>query len=172
MDHLLEPELHVVAQIIEAQLVVGAVGDVAPIGLLALMIVEVVDDAADAHAEEAIDLAHPFGVAVRQVVVDGDDVDAVAGQRVQIDRQGRDQGLAFAGLHLGDHAAVQHDAAHQLHVEMALPERALGRLAHRGERLDQEIVELGAVGEPLPEFGGARAQRLVRQLFQLRLRSR
>ena len=90
-------------------------------------------------------------------------MDALAGQRVEIDRQGRDQGLAFAGLHLGDHAAMQHDAAHQLHVEMALAERALGRLAHRGEGLDQEIVELGAVGEPLLELRGAGAQRLVRQ---------
>ena len=115
------------------------------IGLAALRIVEVVDDAADAHAEKAVDLAHPLGVAVGEVVVDGDDVDAVAGKRVEIDRQGRDQGLAFAGLHLGDHAAMQHDAAHQLHVEMALAERALGRLAHGGEGVGQEVVELGAV---------------------------
>ncbi len=169
MDHLLDPELHVVAQIIEAELVVGAVGDVAPIGLLSLIIVEVVDDAADAHAEKAIDLAHPFGVAMRQVVVDRDDVDAVAGQRVQVDRQGRHQGLAFAGLHLGDHAAMQHDPAHQLHIEMALPQCALRRLAHRGERLDQEVVELGAAFELLLELGGAGAQRLVRQLLELRL---
>ena len=44
---------------------------------------------------------------------------------------------------------MQHDPAHQLHVEMALAERALRGLAHRRERLDQQIVELGAVGEPL-----------------------
>ena len=74
---------------------------------------------------------------------------ALAGQRVEIDRQGRDQRLAFAGLHLGDHAAMQHDPAHQLHVEMALAERALRGLAHRRERLDEQIVEFGAVGEPL-----------------------
>ncbi len=127
------------------------------------------DDAADAEAEKAIDLAHPFGVAVRQIVVDGDDVDAVAGQRIQINRQGRDQGFAFAGLHFGDHAAMQHDPAHQLHVEMALSQGALCRLAHRGKRLDKQIVELGAFREPFLEFGRAGAQRIVRQLFQLRL---
>ena len=33
VDHVLQPELHVVAQIVEAELVVGAVGDVAAIGL-------------------------------------------------------------------------------------------------------------------------------------------
>jgi hypothetical protein len=50
-------------------------------------------------------------------------------ERVEIDRQRGDQRLAFAGLHLGDLALMQDHAAHQLHVEMALAERALRRLA-------------------------------------------
>ena len=169
MDHVLEPEFHVVAQIVEAELVVGAVGDVAEIGLLALHVVEVVDDAADREAEKPVDLAHPFGVAAGEIVVDRDDVHPVAGQGVEIDRQGRDQGLAFAGLHLGDHAAMQDDAAHQLHVEMALAESALRRLAHGREGVDQDVVELGAVGELLLELLGPRAQLVIGHRFELRL---
>ena len=76
LDHVLEPVFHVVAQIVEAVFVVGAVGDVAGIGLLALFVVEAVDDDADGQAEEVVDLAHPFGVAPGEIVVDGDDVDA------------------------------------------------------------------------------------------------
>ena len=38
--------------------------------------------------EKAIDLAHPFGVATGEIIVDGDDVHAVAGERVEIDRKG------------------------------------------------------------------------------------
>ena len=38
-------------------------------------------------------------------------------------------------------AFVQHHAADQLHVEMALAERALGGLAHGGEGRHQEVVE-------------------------------
>ena len=163
LDHVLQPVLHVVAQIVEAVFVVGAVGDVAGIGFLALGIVEAVDDHAGGQAEEAVDLPHPFGVAPGEVVVDGDDVDALAGQRVEIDRKRRDQRLAFAGLHLGDVAFVQHHAADQLHVEMPLAERALGRLAHGGEGRNQNVVEGLAVGELLAEFGGAGFQRLVRQ---------
>ena len=131
------------------------------IGLLALGVVEAVDDHAGGQAEEAVDLAHPVGVAAGEVVVDGDDVDALAGQRVEIDRKRRDQRLAFAGLHLGDVALVQHHAADQLDVEMPLAERALGRLAHGGEGRNQDVVERLAVGELLSEFGGARLQRLV-----------
>ena len=153
LDHVLEPVLHVVAQIVEAVFVVGAVGDVARIGFLALGIVEAVDDDAGGHAEEAVDLPHPFGVAPGEIVVDGDDVDALAGQRVKVDRKRRDQRLAFAGLHLGDIAFVQHHAADQLHVEMPLAERALGRLAHGGEGRNQKFVE-GLAGGELP--GGIR----------------
>ena len=156
LDHVFQAVLHVVAQIVEAVFVVGAIGDVAPIGLLALGIVEAVDDHAGGEAEETVDLAHPGGVAPGEIVIDGDDVDALAGQRVEIDRQGCDQRLAFAGLHLGDIAFVQHHAADQLHVEMALPERPLGRLADRGESGNQEVIEGLAVGKLGTEFGGAR----------------
>ena len=91
--------------------------------------------------EEAVDLAHPLGVAAGEVVVDRDDVDALAGERVEVDRQGRDEGLAFAGPHLGDRALVQHHAADELDVEMPLAEGALGRLAHRGEGRHEDVVE-------------------------------
>ena len=71
------------------------------------------------QAEEIVERAHPLGVAFGQVIVDGDDVDAAPGERVQVDRQRRDERLAFAGAHLGDVAFVQHLAAHDLHVEVA-----------------------------------------------------
>ena len=88
--------------------------------------------------EELVDAAHPLGVAAGEIVVDRDDVDAAAGERVQIDGEGGDQRLAFAGLHLGDGALVEHHAADELHVEMPLPERALGGLAHSCEGLAAE----------------------------------
>ena len=125
-------------------------------------------DDADGEAEEAVDLAHPLGVAPGEVVVHGDDMDALAFERVEIDRQGGDQRLAFAGLHLGDLAAVQDHAALELDVELALAERALGRLAHRGEGLDQEVVQGLALGQALAELDGLGAQLLVGELLELR----
>ena len=162
LDHVLQPVLHVVAQIVEAIFVVGAVGDVARIGFLALGVVQPVDDHAGGHAEEGVDLPHPFGVALGQIVVDGDDVDPLAGQCVEIDRERRHQGLALAGLHLGDIAFVQHDAADQLHVEMPLAEGALGGLAHGGEGRNQNVVQGLAVRELLLEFVGTCFQGVVR----------
>ena len=55
LDHVLHAVLHVVAQIVEAELVVGAVGDVAVVGDLALLVVDAVDDDAGLEPEEAVD---------------------------------------------------------------------------------------------------------------------
>ena len=45
------------------------------------------EDDADLEAEEAVDLAHPLGVALGEVVVDGDEVHALAGERVEVGGQ-------------------------------------------------------------------------------------
>ena len=117
----------------------------------------------DLEAEEAVDLSHPLGVTAGQVVVDGHHVDAVAGEGVQVDRQGRHQGLALAGLHLGDPAEMEGGAAHQLHVEMPLADGPPGGLAHGGEGLDEQVVDVLAAIQPLPELDRPVGQGLVAQ---------
>ena len=98
---------HVVTQVVEAELVVGAVGDVSVVLLAALRRLLLGDDAADVHAEETVDTAHQLALVAGEVVVDGDHVHALAFESVQIGGQGGDQGLAFTGLHFGDVAPVQ-----------------------------------------------------------------
>ena len=116
------------------------------------------------QAEEVVDPAHPFGVAAGQVVVDGDDMHALAGERVQVGGERRHQRLALAGPHLGDAAFVQHHAADQLDVEVALAEHALGGLAHRREGRHQDVVERPALAASCcAELRRARRQLLVAQ---------
>src|SRR5439155_26666662 len=95
----------------------------------------------DADPEEMEDGSHPLRVAPGQVVVDGDDVDAAAGQRVQGGGEGRDEGLALARLHLGDLPLVEDDPADQLDVEVAHPEGSAYRLASHREDVRQDLVE-------------------------------
>ncbi len=168
LDHSVLAVLHVVAQIVEADFVVGAVGDVAGVGCLALLVVELVDDHADGQAEETVDPAHPFGVASGEIVVHGDDMHALAFEGVEIDRQGGDQRLAFAGLHFGDLAAMEDHAALELDVEVALAECALGSLAHRGEGFGLDVVQRFALGQAFAELGGLAAQFFVGKLGELR----
>ena len=160
---------HVVAQVVEAELVVGPVGDVGRVRLLPLRRGHLGQDRPDLEAEEAVHPAHPLGVALSQVVVGRDDVHALARQRVQVGREHAGQRLALTGAHLGDVAQVQGRAAHQLDVEGALAERAPGRLANGGERLREDVVERLAVCQPLPELVGHRAQLVVAHRDELLL---
>ena len=66
---------HVVAQVVEAELVVRAVGDVAVVGLLPLAGIHAALDRADGEAQAGVERAHPLHVAAGQVVVHRDDVD-------------------------------------------------------------------------------------------------
>ena len=145
---------HVVAQVVEAELVVGAVGDVGRVLYAAFGRGHLRQDHAHLEPEEAVHPAHPLGVTLGQVVVDRDDVHAVAGQRVEVGREHPGQGLALTGLHLGDVAQVQRRGAHQLDVEGPLPKGPLGRLPGGGEGFGKQVVERFPVREPLPELVG------------------
>ena len=91
--------------------------------------------------QRLVDGHHPLGVAPGEVVVDRDDVDALAGQRVEDDGERGRQRLALAGAHLGDVAAVQDHAADQLDVEVPHAHRAAADLADDREALGQQLVE-------------------------------
>ena len=145
--------LHVVAQVVEPEFRVRPVRHVAPIVRLALPVGKSVDDDAHRQAEELVDAPHPLGIAAGQVVVDRDHVDALAAERVQIHGQGRDQRLAFAGLHLGDAPAVQDHPAHQLHVEVPHPQHPATGLAADRKRLRQDVVQGGALDQLAPQCG-------------------
>ena len=152
LDAVLERVGHVVAQVVEAELVVGAVGDVGGVGDAALVGGHLRQDHADVQTQEAVHPAHPLAVTFGQVVVDGDDVHALAADAVEVGRQHRGQGLTFTGLHLGDVAEVQRRPTHHLHVEVPLVEHPPGRLAGHRERFGQQVVEAFPVGVPLLEL--------------------
>ncbi len=170
LGHELAAPRHVVAQVVEAEFVVGAVGDVRLVGRpLEGGIVDVGADAAHGEPEPAVDPSHPLGVAGGEVLVDRHHVHALPVQRVQVDGQRGHEGLALAGLHLGDPAEVQGHAAHELDVEMTLAQHAPRRLPHDGERLDQEVVEALALLEALLEFDGLVGERVVTEALHLGL---
>ena len=103
---------HIVAEVVEAELVVCAESDVGIVSLAACCGVRfVLVDAVDRQTVEHIKRSHPFGVALRQVVVDSDHMHAVACKRVEEYGQCRYKCLTFSGCHLGDFAAVKHYTA-------------------------------------------------------------
>jgi len=80
-------------------------------------------------------------VAAREVVVDGDDVHAAAGEGVEDRSERRHERLAFARPHLGDPALVEHRATDELDVEVAHPEGPFHGFARHREDLGEDIVK-------------------------------
>ena len=76
LDHGVFVKRHVVPQVVKAELVVRAVGDVRLIRRLAVLGLDIVDHQPHAQTQIAVELAHPLAVAAGQVIVDGDDVHA------------------------------------------------------------------------------------------------
>ena len=108
---------HIVTQVIEAELVVRTEGDVCLIGLAACGRVRLVlVDTVDGQSVEHIERPHPLGVTLCQIVVDGYDVDTVAGERIEKHRKGGNECLALTCRHLGDLALMQDDTAEDLYV--------------------------------------------------------
>ncbi len=169
LDHVGRLPRHVVAQVVEAELVVRAVRDVGGVLLAALLRGLAREDHARGHAEGAEHAAHELALVAGEVVVDRDDVHAARCDGVEVGRQGGDQGLALARLHLGDVAEVEGRAAHDLDVEVAEAERTAGRLADRGEGLGEEVVEGLAVGVALAQLDGLVLQLLVGEVREVLL---
>ncbi len=124
------------------------------------------------HPEPLEDAPVPLGVALGEIVVDGDEVDTGCRHRVEVERRRGDEGLALTGLHLGDVAFVKDDAAHHLDVEHPLLGFAPARLAHSCECLEEKLLQRLAVLEPLPELGCLPAKLVVGERLELRFERR
>ena len=167
LDHVLDSHGHVVAQVVEPELVVGPIADVGGVRRPTLLGAHRGLDQAHGQPEQAVDRAHPFGVSLGQVVVHGDDVNPVAPEGVDVGGHGGDERLSFARLHLGDAALVQGHRPHHLDVEMALSDGPAGGLADQREGLGEHVLQVLALGHGVLQLGGLGGQLVVTQLFEL-----
>ena len=169
LDDAVERDGHVVAQVVEAELGVRPVHDVARVRLAALRERHEVLDGADGAAEQLVHGLRPLRVALREVVVHRHEMDSLAGETVEIERLHGDERLPLARLHLGDVALVEDDPAHELDVEEPHADRAPEGLAHRGVGLEDQVLERLAVLEALLELGGLSAELVVGELLEVGL---
>ncbi len=173
----------VVAKVIEAELAVRAVGDVALILLAALLRHLVVLNNADGESKKCVELAHPLRIALREVVVHCNNMDATSREGVQVNGQRANERLTLAGGHFGNAAAMQHHAADELHIEMNhvpgegisahhefASAEAAGAVFHHREclgkyriQLGSEFVGIGNFRQPLLPLMRLRPERLIRQ---------
>ena len=69
---------HVVTQIIEAELRIGCIGNIAVIGGTLLGGAHLARIVSDTQTEKLMNASHPFRVTLRKIFVDGDDMDTFA----------------------------------------------------------------------------------------------
>ena len=145
----------VVAQVVEAEFGVGAVSDVAGVLLPAELGGHHALDAADSQPQELEEHAHPFRVAARQIIVHGHHMHTHAGQGIQVNGEGGDKRFPFPRGHFRNVAAVQGNAAQQLHVKVDhvpnlfltadiafFPAEQAGAVFDGGEGLRQYLVQV------------------------------
>ena len=88
---------HVVAEVVETELVVGSECNVGAIGGAACGRVGLVlVDAVNSQTVELVERAHPLGVSLGEIIVDGNHMDTLAGQRIQENRQSSHESLRVA----------------------------------------------------------------------------
>ena len=153
-----QPEGHVVAQIVETVFVIGAIGNVAGIGIALLLRGLLGQDDANTQAQKFIQRTHPVGITLSQVIVHCHHMHAFTRQRIEVHRQGGGQGLALTGSHLGNATFVKGDPAHHLDIEVAHTHDPGGRFTHHRKGLRQQFVQRLALLEGLPEFPGLELQ--------------
>ena len=108
----------VVAQVIEAELAVRSVRDVAGVLLTTNIRLLIVLNTANSQPEKCVKLPHPFGVAASEIIIHRYKMRAAPGESIQVQRQSRDQGFSFACRHFRNSAAVQNYSAQKLHIEV------------------------------------------------------
>ena len=171
LGEVVQVPLHVVAQVVEAQLIVGGVGDVAGIGIPPLLVVQAVLHHTHAETQPGVEASHPLRIAAGQVVVHGDQVGTLARQGVQVQGQRGREGLALTGAHLRHPALVQGHATHQLHIEVAHLQDTAAAFPGHGEGLGQDVVDGGPSGQLGAQVGSLGLQGLVAEGLHLGLKS-
>ena len=139
---------HVVPQVVKAELVVGAVGDVTVVGRLLFGIGLTMADQSGGQPQKSVNSAHFLATCAGKIFVDSDHMNAFARQRIQVCRQGGHQSFSFAGLHFGDLPLVQDDAAQKLNPEGTLGKHAPVGFPDQCKGLRQKIVQRFPLPEP------------------------
>ena len=123
-----------IAQVVEHDLLVGAVGHVAGIGRAPAAEILPLLDQAGGQSERGIDGTKLLGIAPCQIVVDGNDMNGAAHECRRRRGQHRRDRLAFAGFHFGQRAAQHGRAAEQLNMVVAQARMPAGGLSRQRER--------------------------------------
>ena len=145
---------HIVTEVIESEFVVGSVCNIAVISLTSLVIVEAVENTADCESEPAKNLSHFLCLSLSEVVVNGNNVNALAGKCVKVRCNAGNESFTFTCSHFGDSSLMKNDSADELNGIGLLFKDTPCSLADCCESLRKDSVKGFALFESVLEFKG------------------
>ena len=95
-------------------------------------------------------------------------MNALAGQGIEIHRQGRHQGLALTGLHLGNSPPVEDNTADKLNIIRPQSKHSNRRLPYHGKGFGKQIIKGFTFRQTFLEFHGLCGQGRIVKLLHFR----
>ena len=86
LHFVVQSKCHVVAQVIESEFIVGAIGNRALISRLLLLRALPGRDNADAQTKKFVDRAHPVRITIRKIIIHRDNMHTSPGKAIQVGR--------------------------------------------------------------------------------------
>ena len=94
------------------------IGNICPVCGFSCFIGNTVNNTANRKTQESINFPHPFCVTFCQIIVDRDNMDALAFQCVQIGWQCSNQSFTFTCFHFSNTPLMENDTTDNLHLEV------------------------------------------------------
>ena len=165
----IDRSFHVVAEVIEAELAVGPVGDVTGVVVFSLGGLHADSDVPYRDTKEFEYGFGEIGADPDKVVIGRDQVSVHAFQSGHIYRRIARYGLSLAGGLFGNRTFVKHHARNELHVELVMVLRPPRRFSHQCEDLRFDLLARLALSKSAAQLCAASEQLLVRKGAHLRL---
>ena len=150
--HLIQTGNHVITEIVKTKFVIGTIGNIRIIGNLSLIKIQIMNNQTYRESKELINLSHPLAVSFCQVIIDRNDMSALAFQRIQINRCYSDQRLTFTSTHFGNVATVKNHTPDKLYIILTHTENTAGSFPYNSKSLRQDIIQCFSISQTVFKF--------------------
>ena len=143
---------HVISQVVKAQFVVSTISNITGICFTPLVIGQTMQNTANRQAQEPKHLAHFIGLCFCQVVVYGDNMNALARQCIQIGCNAGYQSFTFTGFHFCNSSLMQNDCTNNLYWKRFLAQYTIRCFPDSCQCFCHHGIQCFTAFQPVTEF--------------------
>ena len=155
---------HVIPEIIKSKFVIGYICDIRIICLTSLIAIHTIKDNSDRKSEEFMYLAHPLGITLGKIIINRNNMYALAFQCIKICRKKTCLCLTFTGSHLCDSSLMENNTTHKLHSVMFCMKHSSRCLPYKCICFYKKVIKCLACCKPVFKFLCFISHLLIREL--------